>query len=388
MGYKSTKRNHSIFSSRQANQLEQLNATVFIRDLVVTTPKAGGTGEAQTHNNIYGEKANTRLRDHIRFLCNLANEEHRANDCVLLADNTYRPKNNRENHITRLLTNEFSFYTEHPLPMAHFEALISDILTFDLDPNVHVLLSSFAVKDKSGKIVNMALYLEGGSPPTLHSFAKNTAHSKELDYGEEAFSQQKRGYQVSFHAEASIAATGESVPMAGIFECSTVGGATYTQAIDICSDHASAHAKVLAYRRLRAPVPAELLPEQIEHCISSNSVTQQKKHSITDCVIQADPIVSVHEATGLPLNRGTLTDDSKARLKSSDQYSLLEINTCDTGYEIKNPIFGSDCHIEILEARQAGHYAPELQSELLAHNERFLAQKTEKLYHSNPKYPS
>ncbi len=380
------KRYESILGKRQDAKSEQMNAPVFIRDLVLTTPKAFSTGEARVHNNIYGESARVRLREHIQFLFKLTNEEHRANNCEITKNKHYQLKADKQNHITRLLMNEFSLYTEHPLSMKQFKALLSEILELELEPNAHIMLSSFAVRDDtSGKVVNMVLYLEGGNPSTPHLFAKNTAYGIDIDYGKEAFSQQKRGHQVSFHAEASFSETGEAIPMAGIFECSTTSGAQFTQVIDICSDHTASRARALIARRLREADPAELLPEQVEHCITSNSVTQRETQSVSNCVIQADPNVSVHKATGLPLGEGTLTKASQADLKPEGKYSLLEVTSCDTGYEIKHPIFGSDCTIEILKERPAGTYLPKLQTDLLAHNERFCEQAAEKLAASNPR---
>ena len=217
----------------------------------------------------------------------------------------------------------------------------------------------------------MALFIEGGNPPIIHSFVKNTAYVIDVTYGKyPLFSQQKQGRLVSFHAETSVSETGLSIPMTGIFEVTTQGGACYTQAVDLCSDHTSGHAKALMMRRLRnEKEPYELLPEQIEHCVSSNSVTRTHVNSISDCVIQADPLIQAHQTQDLQLGERTLTEEAITRL-TSQPYSLLNIVDDASGYKIEHPIFGSDCNIEVLAERPAARYLPKLQNELTSYNEK------------------
>lgn len=308
-----------ILASRQQDTLTRMNQQVYVRDLILTTEPLYSHGESSVHTNIYSASSKKRLFDHIRFLIDFVNEAHRANYSDLDLHGNYQLRHDKQNHVTRLLMSEFTLYTETPFSMTAFSELVEAILAEKIDPNVHVLLSSFALKDESGQILNMALYIEGGNPPIIHSFVKNTAYSIDITYGGYGlFSQQKRGIRVSFHAESSISETGLSIPMAGIFEVTTQGGACYSQAIDLCSDHTSGHAKALMMRRLRnARNPFELLPEQIEHIISSNSVTRTDVNSISDCVIQADPRFKAHEAQDLHLGERTITDEVITRLTPS-----------------------------------------------------------------------
>ena len=374
--HKFSKANHArykaILASRKQAETNEMNQPVHIRDLVLTTAPGHSHGEAEIHTNIYGKHFKQRLLEHARFLFQFANENHRAHYCEQDGEGHYQLREDSQNNVTRLLMNEFSLYTEVPLKMDAFEELLKGILEEKLDPNVQVLLSSFAVRDETGKLCNIAIFVEGGDPPTIHTFAKNTAYGIDVDYGKrfELFSQQKRGYYASFHAESAASETGSVVPTAGIFEVTTQGGAQYTQVVDICSDHTGGHAKSLMFRRIRNPERSgSLLPEQVEHCITSNSVTRTEKNSLSDCVIQADPRVKVHVSQDLPLGERILSDEARARL-TSDEYPQLGVLDDAHGYVIRSPIFGSDCNVEVLDERPAARYLPETQAEVEAHNER------------------
>lgn len=365
-----------ILQGRAQDELELINQPITIRDMVLTTPKEKSFGESSRHTNIYGAPPKQRLRDHVRFLFNMANTDHRRNNCETDDNGNILLQEGKENNITRLMMNEFSLYTEVPLKTSDFEALLEDIVQMPLDPNVHVLLSSFALRDENNKIVNMALYIEGGDPPTLHTFAKNTAYSIDITYSREPFSQQKRGHQVSFHAETSAAESGHTISMAGLFECETRGGAKFTQAIDICSDHTGAHARSLAFKRLANSKEENLMPQQVEHIITSNSVTEKSNTSVSDCVIQADPLVRVSEKRDIPAGQFTIgSEDVAALMPTEDAYGALRIEPKEDGFDIRNPIFGSDCHVEVLVERPAAHYVPMLQADLEAHNQRHINEK-------------
>lgn len=368
---KELKTKHKAFISRQNRTKHALmNQPIHIRDMIITTEKAFSHGEESIHTNTYSASCKERLRRHLHFLFDFANADHRAHYFEMI-DGAYQLKEDKQNHVTRLLTSEFSFYTDTPYTRETFQDLVDAILLEHLEPNVHVLLSSFAFKDLNGKLLNMVLYVEGGSPPIIHSFVKNTAYSIDRTYGRlELFSQQKRGYLVSFHAEVSTTDTGLSIPMSGVFEMTTQGGASFMQIVDICSDHASGHAKALMMRQLRHEENSDqLFPEQIEHCISSNSVTRTKKNSISDCVIQADSNVRVHGNQGLRLGERTLTEEAREAIIPPD-YPSLSIIDDPLGYKILNPIFGSDYTVEVLAERPAGQYLPEIQRDVVLHNQR------------------
>ncbi len=78
------------------------------------------------------------------------------------------------NKITRLSLHEYSFFTREPLKMQEFKILLGATqgITEKLLNNVHLLLSSFAVKMEDQIILNVSIYVQGGDDPKLEVFCK------------------------------------------------------------------------------------------------------------------------------------------------------------------------------------------------------------------------
>ena len=350
--YEENKRNLSLLSKlekRQKRALATINQSVYIRDLVVRTEDPNCYGESKPHTNIHPESSEIRLRAHVSSLFNLANEDHVTRNCERDAQGNFQLKQGNENHITRLSMNEFSLFTKNPLTMEQYQELHSDILAMadELEPNVHVLLSSFAVKDTVGKLLNMSLFVEGGKPPVIHWFSKNTASSVDINYAQEEslFSQQTEGAQVSFHAEHITTPGGETISTGSVFEVTTQGGARYTQAIDVCLDHALGHSKALMERRILSDAaPDEIFPEQVEQCVTSNWIDVISASTISDKVLHADPIRSMYFDHHAHLGSRMLTAEAKHRIIPKE-FSSMAIVESETGYQLINPPFGSNCRV-------------------------------------------
>ncbi|CAM3083148.1 Uncharacterised protein [Legionella steigerwaltii] len=89
--------------------------------------------------------------------------------------------------ITRILTNEFSFYTkDNPLSIEEYAILIELISkkASRLPPNIHLLLATIAVYWSDNTVHNCALYVQSpilsGEKPIVHHFAKE--HSPPEDF--------------------------------------------------------------------------------------------------------------------------------------------------------------------------------------------------------------
>lgn len=361
--HESKKKILGALANRQEAALVAMNKPVTIRDLVVRTKAPNCYGESKSHTNTYRNiSAAERLNDHIHSLFTLANEDHRANYCQKEKDGTFHIKEGKENSITRLTMNEFSLYTENPLSTHDFNQLLIKIekMAHELGPNVHVLLSSFAVKVNDEKIVNMSIFIEGGAEPSMHCFAKNTASMVDIDYKqqEQLFSQQECGVRGTHHADVSADEGGLLINTGSVFEVTTAGGATYTQAVDVCLDHALGHSKALIERKILADAsPDELIPEQIEQCVTSNWIDLHSKSTIASVVLHADPVRSMHEYHQHALGKRLITADGLERVKSS-KYTLMDIDSSKMGYEIVNPPFGSNCTVDILLERPAAKHLP------------------------------
>lgn len=355
-------------AQKQKHALEQLNQAVYITDLIVRTP-FDPFGEANNRSNNLKRPSIQRLEAYILTLFTLANEYHGTINCEI-DSNRYQLKKDKKNHITRLSTHEFSFYTSQPLSLSEFQLLVKNIelMANKLTPNVHVLLSSFAVRSNEGILFNISIFVEGGESPELHVFCKNTAASNDVTYtGIDSLFSQQQTQQPTFHADKITAENGFTMSTGSVFEVKTKGGACYTQAIDICLDHALQHSKELIIRRISSTTNSEILPEQIEHCVSSNSIPLYMDSLISDYCTHIDPITTMqqYEAT---LGSKTLTNKAFQKIIPSG-YPNMKIMEKSWGYQIMNPPFGSECYIEIFSERPAGKYLPEFQSTVHKHNE-------------------
>lgn len=358
----------------QEKKISKINQEVHIRDLVVRSVKPYVYGEAKKHTNTYIQSSEIRIRAQINTLFILANEDHIARNYEKGSRSNLRLKSDKENHITRLSTHEFSFFTEKPLTIQEYQCLYEDILVMaeKIEPNVHVLLSSFAIKDTEGKLINMSLFIEGGKPPIIHAFSKNTASLVDIDYDkkETTFSQQSPGQRVSFHAENITNSAGDTISTGSVFELTTQGGAMYTQAIDVCLDHLLGHSKALISRRiLNEAEPDEVFPEQVEQCITSNWIDVHDESVISDTILHADPVRSMAIDYKASVGSKTLSDEAISRVKNTE-FPSMEINKIPTGYNLIDPPFGSNCTIEVLQERPAGKYTKELKRSISEHNDQ------------------
>lgn len=360
-------------SQKQKRAIEQLNQNVAITDLVVRMPFAPyGEAVPSTYNSVH--PAINRLQAYITTLFAFANEYHHAINCEQTSG-SYQLKKEKINNITRLSTHEFFFYTEQPLTLTEFQFIISNIETMagNLTPNIHVLLSSFAVKNKDDTLLNMSIFIESGNPPATHIFSKNTASQNDVNYdGACSLFSQQQDQQVSFHADNIGEKNGNIISTGSVFEVKTQGGACYTQAIDICLDHALQHSKELLIRRILENGD-EILPNQIEHCVSSNSIALYDDSIISDYCVHIDPSTSM-QAYGAQTDSKKLTNNAIKRILPNE-YPQTRIVENKWGYEIVNPPFGTDCYIEVLRERPAAKYLPELQSAVERHNQEVHAKQ-------------
>src|SRR6185369_10858383 len=72
-------------------------------------------------------------------------------------------RKDRKNHVTILVTDEFTFYTSTPLTEEQFVQLLNSIedLASNLSPNLVLVFSSFAVVDE-GIVYNTVVHVQGG----------------------------------------------------------------------------------------------------------------------------------------------------------------------------------------------------------------------------------
>lgn len=108
-----------------------------------------------------------RILLHIEKLINYANDCHKDQ-----YDNS---------NITRLLTNEFYFYTKTPLSLDNFKKLLQNIkgLASKCEENLHLVLGSFAVLTPDNKLMNVVPFVMCGKDPEVKLTVKN--YTSEID---------------------------------------------------------------------------------------------------------------------------------------------------------------------------------------------------------------
>lgn len=114
-----------------------------------------------------------RLLDHINLLAGIAKHYHQEDG-------------SRTDQITRLTLPAFSLHTRHPFTLAGFSAFMSEInaCAKRYPQNVHLLLPSFNVITREGKLLHVNLRVECGENPKIHTSyqaQQNIPHKKTSD---------------------------------------------------------------------------------------------------------------------------------------------------------------------------------------------------------------
>jgi hypothetical protein len=356
-------------------ELESVNQTIYFRDLVFRVTE--GYGEANWHecSYKYHQPTEIRLIHHIQSIFKFAQEDHRANNCEQLSNSTFITKEDKKNHITRLTTHEFSLYTKVPLTLIEYGKLIEDIqkMAETLEPNIHILLSSFAVlyQNNPEKILNVSVYVQGGSQPILHCFSKNSCSNQDINYNDmyQPFSQNNKlsAEFISMYSENNeiLIYTGS------VFEITTYGGAKYIQAFDICNDITFGHSQQQLERLLlNNKTINQFIPDQIEHCLSSFSITIQNDKLISDKVLHVDP----HKKTKKKCNQlpnKSFDQEFISNKIANSEYSTLVWDTT-IGYFVVDPPFGRHYSIEVLEERCSAKSANKYRQAITAYNKQYM----------------
>ena len=200
---------------------------------------------------------------------------------------------NEKHVITRLLTNEFFFYTEVPLKLDEFEQLQNQIYQkLQLLPEgVLFILGSFAVQTEKNYVMNITPHLMSGKTPQVAFFLKKTTSPVDFRY------KNKDGLMLeALDLEAAryvrlpeICINNQMQPLTWqsfvIVEAPTQYH--FFSAVDICLDHARGFAKRAVLRTLDTCPENEIYP--VTQTIISQVIHIKKDESI-GLVTQADPV--------------------------------------------------------------------------------------------------
>lgn len=243
-----------------------------------------------------------RLMRYIDLLATMTNTYHQTYYCEKKSDDGYQIKEDCLNKITRLSTHEFSLYTKDPLNGAEFSSLIDAVyqIAKRQHSNVHLLLSSFAVLTNDNKILNVSLYVQCGSDPVIETFCKGRASPFDVSFSDQEqykyvsnFSQQDDSETVRVSAfVAPESNQTELITNHTVFLVKTSGGGCYVQCIDVCFDHKHAHSRCLMNQCFERETVNDILPEQVDHILTSNCAYPKKESYVSESLMHIDPILS------------------------------------------------------------------------------------------------
>lgn len=351
--YNRVKKIRDKIAKRYEARLAKMNEDIHILDLFVY---------AQSINQIYGEYNQRktkdeydhvveRLFDHIELLANIANIYHQQYYCQLSADGeSYVLRPQCRNKITRLALSEFSLFAHRPLTLKEFSALAEAVhkMAANLHPNVHLLLSTMAVITEDNTILNMSLHVQCGKDAKVTPFCKGSPFEGDIIYYGTAF---KNPAATEYIANMSAHVSNNTV-----LHVKTEGGAEFVQAVDVCLDHVDRRSSELLHAAISRDAAHDhsLVPDQIDHLITSNSVYLRQQ-------ITSEPPVQIDPKERIPTHMPQDSVDVTAfRAAGKNKYDKMRVEKDDFGVAIINPAFGGNIRIVACGERKLGGFAPDL----------------------------
>ncbi len=234
------------------------------------------------------QKMVERLEKSIFTLMDEAKDTHEANNI----------KYNVPDHITRLSTNEFFFYTKEPLTLKEFEELQNKIAqrAKAMPEGVQLILGSFGVKTDDGKVMNVVPHISCGDPPEFYFIVKNNTSAIDPRYKEpdgmggmdKLPMLDARTHKSSMPMpHITIDGKVKAFSFNNIVQCKTPSGVQFLTAVDICLDHAYGVAQK-NYQKLAKKEP-EIVKKPISHVVVSNCIHLDKTKCLGSAVMHVDP---------------------------------------------------------------------------------------------------
>lgn len=356
--------------------------SVVVHDIIVVTedqrktPPHFATGEFGRPDlfggAIYkGEKPKVtveRLFRHIQLMLNTAIRVHRQKCCLP------NGKNNplKTNEIIRLVTNEFYFYTEKPLTLGQFEALMQRVKNVlqALAPNIHLLLGTFAIKTPDHKVLNVAPLIESGENGKLSLIVKN--HPTRIDPQYKEITEKGTIRSLANHSAGvgqstlpySLSINQQECPFSfnNVVTCKTAGGISFVTCVDICWDHflgiARSNLDALLTSLMNTPSEnSEFSPPMFcSHVLISNTILIRNENAL-GAITQADPAntarviedASLAELTWLPPSEFGCSTKIYIRKPAQCEYLIMmAVNDANLGLVKYLAEHGADLNFEIL----------------------------------------
>lgn len=302
---------HHLFRKNPAyRQIINDLKPIYIQDIVVTHSSTLAQLDSGEVRGPIEEKAVVlkKIINQIKLLADLANKHHQKN-----CDTAGRIKKDCENNVTRLITDEFSFYPTEPLTIKRYMSILREIyrVAKTLSLNLQLILASFPVLDTEKKLHNVILHVTCGPKPILHHHSKAFPAPLDFNYGYPLASTS------SPWLTPQMALICFDKPLVfsfgGILHSKTASGARFICNIEICLEHnfhlgvRSLHAEIT-----KSPSDSKTLPMQYSHVLSSRTTFIMGMESHNVQITQADAF-----------KPGIWTRDS--RLNTYDSHFPLEI---------------------------------------------------------------
>ncbi len=240
----------------------------------------------------------------------------------------------------------------------------------------------------------MAIYLQGGKEPKINIITKSSAFDGDVNYNGAygLFSQHKLGSNM--HSSRYIAGASEFssvISNNSVFDVQTYGGAHYTQAIDICSDHGNKHSRKLLLQDLDVKKAHQLIPKQSDQILTANSIWSYDSSKITPNIVHVDPYPYLHLiGPSMPLDEIGPFLLSSSLVKSKEYPSMTLIKPAEQNNDeaierslspgqirISNPPFGADYRISFHKERVLEGYVPEIARSVDILNQRIIEKQIE-----------
>lgn len=348
-------------SEKIENRKNNMNQDIHVRDIIVTAVRElyafGEYNEiAEKYKNI---PIFERMIDHVKALALIATEYHHQYNCQKNEDDGFTIKKDCLNKITRLSLHEFFLYTETPLKMEDIGAFVEEVgvIAKNQPANVHLLLSSICVVTEDDKLLNISFYVQCGPEPKMETICKARSFAGDPDYENIVSFDQQDMQDKKFAISAYIAsATSSTIATNSLLFVKTQGGAEYVQAIDICLDHRFQHSKYLMINLLCAGASNNsfLIPGQVDHILTSNCYKLSKKDvdaRLSTRLFQVDPRVKYNA-----VQNDVMAIENIQKIKSS-KYADLDITKTRNSFVIRNPAFGGDYKVVVMEERKLGGFS-------------------------------
>lgn len=363
---------------KYVKELQLINQPVSIRDIFVYRETKVDDPDERKHQLTLGENTirsthykkidfSKRLQDHINVLANIAARTHERYNCHLQSSvsSKFEIKSDCQNNITRIATSEFSFYTPNPLTLHQLANFIEGLesLAKNYYPNIHLLLSSFAVVTDDKTVLNLCLYVQCGETPIITCYTKSVASPIDVTFAKtKLFEQRSKPFLKprQFTAEMS---SGLVISNQGIIEVVTLGGARFTLAIDICLEHYYGHAQQILSAELKHPhLNTSFLAHHFDHMVTSNFIDMIDHKKLTKSTVQVDPRKS-KTSMPEPSKDNRFLENADLKLPADYKTSLVRIYPSDD-LTLCYPPFGPSTRVILHKQRKLDYLHSPLRAAL------------------------